>query len=76
MSQSISCTTSPLTKEQVGSFIQSAQPKKGICILFGCGGRVVRRIIGHNHHGPIYDMPKCEDCGQLHFFSDDAPIVT
>ena len=74
MSRSISCSVVPSAKEQAGAFIQSNQPKKGICILSGCGGRVVRKIID-DHHGQKYDMPKCEICKRIHFFSDDAPIV-
>ncbi len=49
--------------------------KQGVCIIHGCGGRVVKKIVGERQGELIIDIPKCEKCGQFHVFAHEAPEV-
>lgn len=75
MNQSTNHSLATFTDGGIKEFTQSAQPKKGICILAGCGGRIIRKVTGVNDLGLVINPPECEECGQVHIFGDDAPLV-
>ena len=46
-----------------------------VCKNSGCGGRMVRRVIGFFDGEFTYSFPKCEQCGRFYMRAQNAPGV-